>query len=455
MVFLIGLFLLPLHIGVAPAQVGEPRTAIALYNKGKALHWAGEYADAETLFRQALAAARLEQHAPLSLARIRTMLGIVLMGRGKLYEAEPYLRKAVAYFEAHRETAEQREDLARSLNALRIHQQKSSRLDEAEAYLARNLEIRRSLYGEDHEAFALALHNLALLRREQDRDAEALPMLRRVVDIAERTMGRNHPHHALFVENLAGCLKDLDRADEALPHMREAHRISAKLFARSHPDHMRRVKKLAKLLHETGALEEAEVLYRQALETSEDMHDTSSRASLGLILELARVLKDIEKDVGAERYFRLLVDRSRAILGEDHPDHAAALVNLADFLQSRDCFAEMGWPLWRALAIQRRVLAPEDSRLATTLDLLGLYHCRTTGCAAARPFQEEALAISREALGDEAPLTRTRAGILAYVLRRHYADDPVLGALEADFGSTIGTDGHVGVGRVSTRRSRE
>jgi tetratricopeptide (TPR) repeat protein len=118
---------------------------------------------------------------------------------------------------------------------------------------------------------------------------------------------------------------------------------------------------------------------------------------------------------------RPLLERALAIrekvLGPEHTDTAISLNNLASLLREQGDLAGAR-PLYeRALVIYEKVLGPEHPHATSSLNNLALLLQYHGDLAGARPLHERALAIREKVLGPEHPRTATSLNNLANLLR--------------------------------------
>jgi tetratricopeptide (TPR) repeat protein len=119
----------------------------------------------------------------------------------------------------------------------------------------------------------------------------------------------------------------------------------------------------------------------------------------------------------AQRWFEQGLAVCQERLGEEHPDVASSLNNLAALYCSQGGY-EQAEPLYkRALAIAEKVLGPEHPNLASSLNnLAGLY--RNQGrYEQAEPLYQKALAIREKVLGPEHPNVASSLNNLAGLYR--------------------------------------
>ncbi len=90
-------------------------------------------------------------------------------------------------------------------------------------------------------------------------------------------------------------------------------------------------------------------------------------------------------------------------LGENHPDYASSLNNLAGVYESQGNYAQ-ALPLYQeALAIDKKVLGENHPAYATSLNNLAYLYVEQGNYAQALPLYQEALAIRKKVLGENHP----------------------------------------------------
>ena len=132
-------------------------------------------------------------------------LAELLRATNRLAEAEPLYRRALAIDE--RSYGPDHPNVATDLNNLAVLLQATNRLAEAEPLYRRALAIDERSYGPDHPNVATALNNLAALLQATNRLGEAEPLYRRALAIDERSYGPDHPDVASDLNNLARLLR--------------------------------------------------------------------------------------------------------------------------------------------------------------------------------------------------------------------------------------------------------
>ena len=337
----------------APAD--DPLVGIAMGNLGQSLWASGEFVEAESLLRGALAIEQAHpSKVPADRARTHDNLAKVLTELNKLDEAEQQMRTAldlrIAAFPAgHPEIALGQGNLATVLI-------KAKKLSEAEQLLREALVIRRATLSASHPEIAIYVRRLATVLRQQDKLAEAEPLYRESLAIERATLPPEHPTISTSLNGLGLLLKEMNKFDEAEPLYREALAIRRKSLPAAHPDIATSLNNLAVLLKDQGKFEEAQPLYREALAIR------------------------------------------RKALPPGHPSIAVSLNNLGVSLREQEKFAEAE-PLFReALEIRREALPAGSNEIASVVNSLGVVLQEQGKFAEAEPLMREAVELYRAKL---------------------------------------------------------
>ena len=230
-----------------------------------------------------------------------------------------------------RALGKQHPDYARSLNNLAVLYEAMGRHAEAEPLYRQAMEICRQVLGEQHPDYATSLNNLAGLYDDRWASyAEAEPLYRQAMEISRQALGEQHPDYATSLNNLAVLYQAMGRLRGGRAALPAGDGDPPRSPGRAAPDYATSLNNLAGLYGRWAATREAEPLYRQAMEIR--------RASPGRAA--SRLRHQPEQPGGAvprrwaatRRPSRSTGRRWRSaaqVLGEQHPDYATSLNNLA------------------------------------------------------------------------------------------------------------------------------
>jgi tetratricopeptide (TPR) repeat protein len=282
----------------------HPDVAGSLNNLAALLEAQGKYDEAEPLYRQSLAIDR----------KVSVLMYVCLFHR----------TSSQVYGDEHPE-------VATDLNNLAVLLEAQGKYNEAEPVYRQSLVIMRMVLGEEHPDVTTSLNNLAALLNAQGKYDESIPLLRQSLGIMRKVLGEEHPAVATALNNLAELLRAQGKDDEAEPLYRQSLEILRKILGEEHPNVARSLNNLAGLLKTQGKYDKAEHLYRQSL---------ANRRKVCAI-HLAASSRD----------------HSCKVLGEEHPAVATALNNLAVLLKAQGKYDEAEPLYQQSLAISRKVCA--------------------------------------------------------------------------------------------------
>ena len=123
----------------------------------------------------------------------------------------------------------------------------------------------------------------------------------------------------------------------------------------------------------------------------------------GSLHNLANLYKHQAECAKAEPLYRQALEITKRVLGDNHPDYAISLLNLASLYCSQRDYAKAE-PLYRqASEIFKRVLGENHPYYATSLNALAVLYNLQGEYAKAEPLQRQALEIKKRVLGENHP----------------------------------------------------
>jgi CHAT domain-containing protein/Flp pilus assembly protein TadD len=338
--------------------------------------------------------------AALRRAREANETGMRLHREGRYAEAERLYREALAVRKAT--LGDRHTEYAQSLNNLAMLYRYTGRYAEAEPLLRETLAAYRAAVGDRHPVYAIALDNLGLLYRAAGRYGEAEPLQREALAVRKAVLGDRHPDYAKSLNNLALLYESTARYEEAELLLREAA-AAYKASGGRHPDYVQSLNNLAVLYQDTGRLAEAEPLYRNALAvwkaTLGNRHPNYAIA----LNNLATLYQDTSRYGEAEPLLREALAVRKAVLGNRHPDYAQSLNNLGQLYWAAGRYGEAEPLLREALAVRKAVLGNRHPDYAMALNNLAALYQATGRLAEAEPLYREALAVRQAIFGDRHP----------------------------------------------------
>ncbi|MFC1573163.1 tetratricopeptide repeat protein [Candidatus Eisenbacteria bacterium] len=173
-----------------------------------------------------------------------------------------------------------------------------------------------------------------------------------------------------------------------------------------------------------GLYDAAERHLREALATRQRVLGNEHPDVATGLNNLATLLQLRGKHAEAEPLFRQTIAMRRRLFGEEHPEIASALNDYATLLQFQGKYAEAEPVFRQALALRRKLFGEEHMQVAQGLGNLGLILRLQGKYAEAEPYYRQAIAMQRSLHGGEHPDLAANLHNLATLLmiNGRYAD---------------------------------
>jgi eukaryotic-like serine/threonine-protein kinase len=234
--------------------------------------------------------------------RLAAALTALADNLGKVSDRREHASEAVerALVILRNQEADVREELASALHLSAL----GRRDPEAQSRLREALELRRSLYGEDHTAVAGTLNDLALVLEPLD-PAAADTLLEQAAEINARIHGPDHAQTLTILGNLAGRYRDRGDYTRAEPLYREVLRRRRSAYPADSMGHAVQMHGLGWSLTELGRPDEAELILREAMQILVNSgHDRTSLLHHVASSTLGRALAAQQRYAEAEPLLR-------------------------------------------------------------------------------------------------------------------------------------------------------
>jgi serine/threonine protein kinase/tetratricopeptide (TPR) repeat protein len=250
--------------------------------------------------------------------------------------------------------------------------------------------------------------------------------VKEMLDQTAKTLGVDFKARPLVEASLRHTVgmtyEALGEYDDAEQHLRRAVEIRRELLGEEDPRTLEAMAGLAGVYRQQAGYQEAEALAREALKTARRVLGEEHPQTLALMQELAASywvqgryasywVPSRYKE--AESLFREILETSRRVLGEEHPQTLLAMTGLANTYQIQERLDEAEALQRETLEIQRRVLGEEHPQTLMNMSNLGFAYWRHGRYVDAEPLLRKTLEIQRRVLGEEHPETPHTMGALA------------------------------------------
>ncbi|MDH5384468.1 MAG: serine/threonine-protein kinase [Candidatus Aminicenantes bacterium] len=271
----------------------------------------------------------------------------------------------------------------------------------ASPILEKSLEIKRSIYGNEHLEVADGLRTLGILYDTQGKYGEAEALFKESLTILEKAFGPDHPNLARNLNSLAIVYWNQGKYAEAEPLFQRSLAIKEKSLGSDHPEVGNTLTNLGVLYHLQRKFEQAEPLFRRALNIAEKTLGTDHPDIATHLNNLGSLYQDMERYEEAESYFKRCLAVWEKALGPDHSDVGIALHNLANLNRNQGKYEEAEPFYHRSQAIFKKALGQDHPYVAYSLRERANLYREQEKFTEAEAFYKQALEIFEKSLGPD------------------------------------------------------
>ncbi|MEG5160424.1 tetratricopeptide repeat protein [Microcoleus sp. AT3-A2] len=283
------------------------------------------------------------------------------------------------------------------------------------------LSVTRSHFGSEHSQVATSLSNLACAYKALGRYSEVEPLLVEALELDKRLLGEQNVCVSISLINLASLYNVQGRYDEAETMYLQALELSKYWREEDKTLLITCLNHLVALYFERYEYAKAESVLMRAIKESQDFSNVNHLPNL--LNYLARIYKHQQRDAEAEKFYKLALEITKQLVGENHPDIATHLNNLALFYLDKSRPNEAELLFIKALELRKKFCGEEHLDVATVQHHLAHLYDIQGRYSEAEPLHLQALEIRIRWLGEEHPDVATSLNDLAYLYdcQGHYS----------------------------------
>src|SRR5688572_1061225 len=348
---------------------------------------------------------------PLVEASIRTTIGKTYEDLGLYAQAEPHLARALDL--RRRVLGEEDASHLTSASDMASVYINAAKFDQANRLLTKSLETSRRVLGEEHPQTLTIMSSLGRVYMMEGKHSEAEPLYSRALDGRRRVIGDEHPDTLESMDALASLYWRQGKYAQAEPVRAKVVELQRRVLGEEHPTTLTSMNNLALLASYQGKYVEAESLFTRLVEVmrrvlGEDHLETLiSSGNLGIVYFRQGRYPE------AETIFKSVLERKERVLGEAHPETLTSMNNLAVLYRAEGKYADAEPLYLRVLDVQRRVLDDEHPNMLLTMNGLALLNGLQGKHGEAERLYVRVLDAQRRVLGAEHPDTVATMGNLA------------------------------------------
>ena len=350
---------------------------------------------------------------PLVEASIRHTIGKTYDDLGLFPEAEKHMARALDL--RRRVFGEEDASLVTGMSDLAAVYMKQAKYDEADRLLARSLQTARRTLGEQHPDTLTTVSMLGRLYVSQGKHSEAEALYLKLLEDRKRVLGEHHLDTLETMGALASLYWRQGRYAEAEPVRAKVVEFQRRVLGEEHPGTLTSMNNLALLYTYQGKYADAEALFNRVLEMmrrvlgEEHLETMIASGNLGLVYFRQGRHSD------AEAILKKTLELKQRVLGETHPETLTSMNNLAVLYRAEGKYPQSESLYLQVVDRQRRVLGEQHPNMLLTMNGLGLLYELQGRNPQAEALYGKVLDVQRRVLGEEHPDTINTLSNLASV----------------------------------------
>ena len=263
------------------------------------------------------------------------------------------------------------------------------------------LDIRRSLFDENHADVATSYNNVGVTYKYLGRDEKALENLMKALDIMKTIFGDTHTDIATTYNNIGSVYGDMGDHKMALEYKQKALELMRSISGENHPTVATFYNNVGSTLGNMGNYKEA---LEHQMKAMEILHSLSGENQPYITMTYTNVginYQHLGKHKEALEYYLKALNKRRSIFGENHPLVAASYNNVGTAYRSLNRPDTALVYLLKALEISRSLFGENNSTVAVSYDNSGSAYMDLGNREKALEFQQKALDIRRSLFGEK------------------------------------------------------
>ncbi|MBC1238342.1 tetratricopeptide repeat protein [Nostoc sp. 2RC] len=395
--------------GIVENTFGDehPIYAICLSNLAQVYLAQGRHQEAEEICQKAIEINKSKDNTGHPTHAINLMnLGSIYTAQGRHEEAEILYTEALEIQE--RIYGQEHTDVAESLLRLAVNYlergsddqaEKKSNLTKAQENLKKAEKMYKSVLGTSHPRYGELLCVLADVSFFQKDYEKTENLYREAIQIFEQTLGDSHPKLGEKLSVLAGFLVSQNRKEDAKPLYQKSLAVAEEVFGKDNPNVCEYMLEIAELNRSLGHEEEAESMYAQAIGIYSKDKSINPDFSEGL-MRLIELYKSQRRDDEVVALYKRLLEVSRRLLGNEHPNIVNILSKLAKYLAEQKSYLEAAGFHEDELKIRKSIFNEKHPSIANNMGNLAHVYELLTRFDEAEELYRQALEINTIAYGD-------------------------------------------------------
>jgi tetratricopeptide (TPR) repeat protein len=271
-----------------------------------------------------------ELFAPRYLSRLIWLQAYPSYHRGQYLEIKSLVEKALRLFQQRNEN--DFELKANLLNDLGFSYGELADYKRALEYDEEALEIRKSLFGEEHPETAMSFNNVGAAYGRLGNHERSLEYGKRALEIFRRLFGEEHSETAMSFDNIGNTYGDLRDHKRHLEYSTKALEIRKKRFGEEHPDTAISFNNVGMAYADLGDYKRSLEYCNKALEIRQKLFGDEHPDTALALNNLGSIFARLGDDKRSLECYEEALKVRMEILGDKHPDTVKSVCDIVTAL---------------------------------------------------------------------------------------------------------------------------
>ena len=328
-------------------------------------------------------------------------LGNFYMKMGKLKKSEEILNKALKCCENLDEKIHAKKYYFSTVFVIlaNLHQINGN-LQKAEEFYRKALEIKKLIYGKNHEDTVVNYNNLASLYRNMGNLQKAEKYYLKALNIMKTLKGENHEYFGTFYNNLAELYLNLGNLSKSEEFYRKSLEIMIYNYGENHGNISAHYLNFSKFYEKCGNFEKSKECIEKSVKISENIYGFNHAETNECMISLGSFYENIGDFLNAEKIYLKCMKIAQDLYGEDHVMTAACYTYLGSVYRFMNDLLKAEEFLLKALRIFQKQYGENNENTANCYGGLGSIYTTNKKFKEAEDFLLKSLKINQNLFGE-------------------------------------------------------
>ncbi len=197
-------------------------------------------------------------------------------------------------------------------------------------YYVNDLNIKKSIVGENHPMLAVTYNNIANVYQANGDAKSALEYIDKAINLSVSAYGKNNPETAKYYSSKGSIYAENAEYDLALEYFNTALSIDKTIYGNNHKSVANILNNIGIIYNKMGNTDKALIFFKDAYDIQLRVLGANHPDIAGTCNNIGYILEKQGKKESALKFYQKAVDIKKAYYGENHPELAAYYNNIGN-----------------------------------------------------------------------------------------------------------------------------